>query len=254
MNPLYLDASGTGPAALFVHGFPLNHTMWKAQTEHLSDVRTCLAPDLAGFGASSNDGGAALTMERHADDLVRILDAYEVERADVIGLSMGGYVALAMRERHASRFRSLTLVDTKAEADDAAGKAKRDAGILSLRTNGRSALAQGMLPKLVAEGAADKLRHQLTAIIEGTDEDSIALALEGMRDRPDRTALLRGVDVPSLVICGEHDALTPPSVAREMARALPQSELVIVEGAGHMAPMENPGAVNAALRKFLSAL
>ena len=137
MAPIHVSRSGRGPAALFVHGFPLDHTMWSAQTEHLADVAMCLAPDLSGFGASPHDGSEKLSMERHADDLARVLDAEGAERADVVALSMGGYVALAMWELHRDRIRSLTLVDTRAEADDAAGRDKRDEAVARLQETGR---------------------------------------------------------------------------------------------------------------------
>ncbi len=132
MSDLVVHATGKGPVALFVHGFPLDHSMWAAQTEGLADIATCLAPDLRGFGRSptgsvgDDEGACVLSMERHADDLVKVMDERGVERVDLIGLSMGGYVALAMCERHPERVRSLTLVDTRANADDAAGKARRD--------------------------------------------------------------------------------------------------------------------------------
>ncbi|MEM9380452.1 MAG: alpha/beta fold hydrolase [Planctomycetota bacterium] len=252
MPPLHVSRTGDGPAALFVHGFPLDHAMWAAQVEHLADVATCLAPDLSGFGASAYDGSEKLSMERHADDMARLLDEQDVERADVVALSMGGYVALAMWELHADRIRSLTLVDTRAEADDAAGRERRDGAIARLQEAGREEFARGMLPGLLGPHATDEVRRSVAAMIESTPYETIAAALRGMRDRADRTGVLASIDVPSLVLCGELDAITPPELSRAMAEALPRSELVLVPGAGHMAPMEAPDAVNGALRAFLT--
>ncbi|MEM9802288.1 MAG: alpha/beta fold hydrolase [Planctomycetota bacterium] len=251
MSPLYLHRSGEGPAALFVHGFPLDHSMWSAQIEALSDVATCLAVDLCGFGRSPWDGSEALTMERHADDLVRVLDASGVERADIIALSMGGYASLAMWERHPTRIRSMALVDTRAAADDAAGRSARDAAAARLRAGERDGWTSDSIPKLVGPGASDSVHSSIRAMIDSTPVETIVAALVGMRDRADRTETLATIDVPTLVLCGEDDALTPPAMSREMAGHLPDSRLEIIPGAGHMAPMEAPEAVNAALRSFL---
>ena len=249
--PIHFHQSGEGPVALFVHGFPLDHSMWAAQVRGLGDMATCVAPDLSGFGASPHDGSERLSMERHADDLARILDHLGVEQADVIALSMGGYVALAMWELHAERVRSIALVDTRSEADDAAGKDARDAARERLGTIGRERFAEEMLPKLVGPNATPEVREELMAMMTHTAHETLSAALIGMRDRPDRSGLLASIHVPSLVVCGELDVITPPASARAMAAAIPGAELEIVEGVGHMAPMEAPDAVTAALRRFL---
>lgn len=255
MSTLHVERTGLqlgqGPVALFVHGFPLDHTMWSAQITDLADIATCLAPDLCGFGATPHDGSLKLSMERHADDLARVLDEADVERADVIGLSMGGYVALAMWELHAERFRSLVLVDTHAGADSPLRRDGRDETAEHLQQIHRAAFAREMLPKLVAPDATRAVRDELTSMIENTPVETILAGLRGMRDRVDRSGLLASIDVPTLVVCGELDTLTPPALSEEMVRMLPHGELALIEGAGHMAPMEAPEAVSAVLRAFL---
>ncbi len=133
----YTDA-GSGPAALFVHGFPLDGTVWTEQVERLSgEGRRCVVPDLAGYGRSAPVVTASLGMERHADDLAGLLDALGVDRVDLVGLSMGGYVALAFAEHHPGRLRTMALVETKATADTPEGKAGRDAAAARLLDGGR---------------------------------------------------------------------------------------------------------------------
>jgi len=242
--------SGKGPVALFLHGFPLDHTMWQFQWEDLSDVRTCVAPDLRGFGASATPGPELLTMDQHALDMVDLLDHLDVGRADIIGLSMGGYVALALQALHPERFRSLALIDTRANADDQAARANRDAVAERLVHEGRETWTHTVIPPLIGPDASVFVRARLRAMIEGTRYETIVAALEGMKDRPDQTDLLPRIETPTVVICGEHDSLTPPALSRAMADAIPGARLELIPGAGHMSPLERPDAVNAALRAF----
>ena len=137
-NMLFYREVGEGPLALFVHGFPLDHSLWLDQLKGLAHVRRCVAVDLRGFGKSDPIIDRALTMEMLADDLAGVIDALGAEKADVIALSMGGYVALALFELRPSLVRSLTLVNTRASADSAKARAGRDA----LGTHGRNSRLQ----------------------------------------------------------------------------------------------------------------
>ena len=242
--------SGSGPVALFLHGFPLDHSMWQFQWEDLSEVRTCVAPDLRGFGASATPGPELLTMDQHALDMMDLLDHLGADRADIVGLSMGGYVALALWALHPERFRSLALIDTRANADDQAARANRDAVAERLVEEGREEWTRSMIPPLIGPDATLFVRARLRAMIESTRYETILAALEGMKNRPDRVGDLPGVDTPTVVICGEHDALTPLDLSRGLAEAIPGARLEVIPGAGHMSPLERPDAVNAALRAF----
>lgn len=243
-------SSGSGPVALFLHGFPLDHSMWHAQRAALGDVRTCVAPDLRGFGASAAVTSPILTMEAHARDAVALLDAVGAEQADVVALSMGGYVALTMWALSPDRFRTLTLVDTRAEADDELARAKRDDAAQKLLEVGRERWAAEMLNALVGPQASLFARGRIRSMIERTSYETIVAALAGMKVRADRKGLLETITVPTLVVCGKHDAITPPPYSRRMAEAIPDARLELVDGAGHMSPVERPDAVNKALRSF----
>lgn len=242
---------GSGPVALFVHGFPLDSTMWVEQLDALSDIRRCIAPDLRGFGRSAPSVRPVLTMEDHADDLAALLDALSVEQVDLVGLSMGGYVALAFAERHPHRLRTLALVDTKSTEDSNDAKAGRDAAADRVAAEGRSGLATDMIGVLVAESASTWTRARLRTMIESTPAESIAGAFEGMKRRPDRTVVLSNLTVPVAVIVGEHDALAPLAEADHMAVAA-GAALTVVPGTGHMAPIEDPASVAGALRSLWS--
>ena len=249
---LHIRQEGNGPVALFVHGFPLDSTMWIEQLAELSDLRRCVAVDLRGFGRSSPVNGDPLTMEQHADDLAAVLDLVSEEKADVIGLSMGGYVAMAFAESYPQRLRSLALIDTRSGADSDEGKAGRDAAAANLVEEGRQAMAASMQAGLLAPSASLQARARVRSMVEGCPYETIVGCLEGMRDRPDRTQVLESVAVPAAVIVGEQDSVTPPAESKAMASVLPDATMTVVPGAGHLSPIEQPVAVNAALRRLLT--
>ncbi len=244
---LHYREEGTGPVALFVHGYPLDATLWLDQLGALARRRRCIAPDLRGSGLSAPVTGEPLTMERHAADLAGLLDHLEVAQVDLVGLSMGGYVALAFAERSPQRVRSLALVDTRPGPDSAEGRAGRDAAIEQAVTGGRGALADTLLGALLGPRPTAAARARLRTMIETTPYETIVGALAGMRDRPDRTAVLATVTVPAAVIVGAADTVTPPAEAEAMAVALPDATLHVIPGAGHLTPIEQPDAVNDAL-------
>ncbi|MDX2342560.1 MAG: alpha/beta fold hydrolase [Acidimicrobiia bacterium] len=249
---LHIRQQGSGPVALFIHGFPLDSTMWIDQLNALSDVRRCIAVDLRGFGRSSAVTGAPLLMETLPDDLAGVLDLVSEEQADIVGLSMGGYVALAFAEIYPKRVRSLALIDTKAGADSAEGKAGRDAMAERLVADGRVAIAEAMQAGLLGPDASISAQARLRSMVENCSYETIVGALGGMRDRPDRTAVLGTVNVPTAVIVGEQDSVTPPSESEAMVAALSDAVLTVVAGSGHMSPIEQPAAVNNALLELFS--
>jgi len=248
---LHILQRGGGPVALFIHGFPFDATMWVEQLDALSGTRRCIAPDLRGFGRSSPVTGEPLSMETHAADLAAVLDLVSEERADIVGLSMGGYVALAFAELYPDRVRSLALVDTRAGPDDEQGRLGRDATAARVVQEGRSWMAATMDETLLGPDASLQARARLRTMIEGCPYETIVGALGGMRDRPDRTPVLATVTVPAAVIVGEHDTVTPPGAATLMADALQDATVHVVPGAGHLSPVERPVEVAAALRTLL---
>ena len=238
-----------------LHGFPLDSRMWEAQLAALGDAPggfRVVAPDLRGFGQSRSD--TPFTLESLADDVHALLSALGALPTVLVGLSMGGYVALAYAKKYRGDLRGLVLVDTKAEADTAEGKAGREKMIDLVRKEGSKAVADQMMPKMLAKDAAGQRPQQAQAlrrIMEACPPKTIEHALAAMRDRPDRSGELGLIKVPALVIVGESDAITPPDVAESMAEKIAGAQLVTVRGAGHMSPMEQPEQVNRALRAFL---
>jgi YbgC/YbaW family acyl-CoA thioester hydrolase len=249
---LAVSVEGTGPALLFIHGYPLDRTLWAHQVANLAGFRR-IAPDLRGFGRSDAPD-LGYSMATWADDLAALLDALGEPRAVICGLSMGGYVAFEFLRRHRDRAAGLVLMDTRAPADSDEGRNGRDAAIQLVREKGAGAIAEQMLPKLFAAGTAT-LRPdavaQVEAVIRRTPVAGIAGALAAMRDREDSRVLLASLDLPTLVLVGAEDALTPPADARAMADAIPGAILREIPAAGHLAPVEQPEVVTAALKEFL---
>ena len=244
---LFYREAGEGPLAVFIHGFPLDHSVWLNQLEGLAHVRRCVTLDLRGFGKSDPTTDRSLTMEMLADDVAGLIDALGAHGADVVGLSMGGYVALALWELRPNLVRSLTFVDTRAAADTAEGRAGRDAMIGRLLDNGRAALADELVRALLGPEPSVLVQARLRSMIEGTRYETMVAALLGMKDRADRSVLLPGISVPALVIGGEEDTLIPPEVMKSMAQQIPGARTTIVRGAGHLPPLERPDSVNEAL-------
>ena len=235
---------------LLVHGFPVDGRMWGAQVGGLADVRRVLAPDLDGHGGRRGETPGR-TVDEIAQGLARRLDADGIGEVDLGGFSMGGYVAFAFLRLFPERVRSLALVDTKAGADTEAGRDGRNNLIAAIKERGAAAPAEAMLPKMFTEAVASALRAE----VEGWMFDQPAATLEAdvaaMRDRPDSTPGLAGIRVPTLILVGDQDGITPPTEAEAMAGAIPGARLVTVSGAAHLAPVEKPDEVTAALREHL---
>jgi pimeloyl-ACP methyl ester carboxylesterase len=246
--------SGDGPALLLLHAFPLGLFMWEAQAEALAAHRV-IRFDARGFGGS-DPGQGALTMEGIADDGALLLDHLGVAKAVVGGCSMGGYAALAFVRRHPQRLAGLVLQDTRAGADTEEAKTGRATLAAKVLAEGASAAVSAFLPKLLGETTwreRKALVDALQARILATSPQAIAAALHGLAARPDSRPTLAEVRVPTLVLVGAEDVLTPPAESEAMAAAIPGARLEVVPRAGHLANLERPDAVNAALSAFLTS-
>lgn len=245
---------GRGPVLLLVHGFPLDNTMWQGQVRHFSRTHRVIVPDLRGFGTSGVTPGT-VTMRQHADDLARLLDAlHVVEPVCLCGLSMGGYVAFQFFQHHRRRLASLILCDTRAVADDAAGKKNREDLATRVLKEGPDFIASSMPEKLFAKRrleAGDPIVAETQTLIRRTHPEGIAAASRGMAARPDVTSLLGSIDVPTLVVVGAEDAISKADEMQKIAEAIPGARFAKIENAGHMLPLEDPAAVNAEIEAFL---
>ena len=250
---LAVEVRGEGPAVLFVHGYPFDRTIWRDQIDSLDGYRR-IAPDLRGMGQSdAPDLGYGMGI--YADDLAALLDALGVNEVVLCGLSMGGYVIFEFLRRWRHRVRALILMDTRAEADSAEGRRARDAAAATAREGGAAAVGETLLPKVLAPGSderAPELVERVRTMIAATPVAGMVGALAAMRDRHDSTGLLPTLaGLPTLVVVGEEDVLTPPDAARRMATLIPAARLVVIPGAGHVPPLERPSETTAEIREFL---
>jgi pimeloyl-ACP methyl ester carboxylesterase len=257
MSLAYIER-GTGPVVVLVHGFPLSKEMWRHQLDALAAGHRVIAPDLPGHGESPAPEGA-YEMDAMADAVIALLDRLEITQPVVLGgLSMGGYVALALVLRHPQRVRGLLLIDTRAAADTPeAARSREETAQGVLRSKSTTAMIETMVPRLFGKTTLERHPEKIEpilAIMEGTSPQGVAGALRGMAVRPDRRGDLGSIAVPTLVLVGEDDVISPPSEAREIAAAIPRARLEVIPAAGHLAPYENPSATNAAILGFLEAL
>ena len=249
------DEGGAGVPVLFVHGFPHDRTLWTPQLQGLTVQARCLAVDLRGFGETT----AALpySVEQYADDLAGFMDVLHIERAVVAGLSMGGYVAFAMWRRHAHRVRGLVLANTKAGADTDEAKEKRRGVMKVAREQGSGAVADAMITGMLGKTTREKrpdIVNTVHRMLSSAPVEGVVGALQAMMDRPDSNPTLGTIDVPTLVVSGDEDAVIPVEEARAMHAGIRGSSLEVITGAGHLSNLERPAAFNHVVSEFLARL
>jgi pimeloyl-ACP methyl ester carboxylesterase len=252
----YQDSCDQMPL-LLIHGFPLNSAMWEPQLEDLADLARVIAPDLRGHGHSESVPGP-YTMAMLANDCASLLDHLGIDIPVVVcGMSMGGYVALEFYRRYPQQVAGLILVATRAGADSPEGKANRDKLADAVRREGVGAAISAMLPKLMGPqtyGDDPELVEIVTEMMKATSVEGAVGALMAMRERPDSTATLAEIDVPTLIIHGADDAIIPVSEAEAMQAAIQNAQLVVIPAAGHMVNLEQADAFSDAVADFLDAL
>jgi 3-oxoadipate enol-lactonase len=247
---------GRGDPVVLLHGFLFNRSLWREQAEALGESFRLITPDLRGHGESAAVPGPA-TMEEMADDVAALLDGLGVGRAIVGGLSMGGYVTLAFCRRYPERVRALILADTRAQADTEEQRRGREEMARVALTRGMQPIADSMTPKLLAPetiAARPDVVERTRAMILGTSPSGAAEALRGMSVRRDQTEWLREISVPTLILVGSEDAITPPAASEAMRAQIKGARLDVIEGAGHASNIERPAEFNRALADFLGGL
>jgi 3-oxoadipate enol-lactonase len=247
--------AGAGVPVLFAHAFPLNRTMWAPQVSAMVERCRCVAADFRGFGEST--GRPPYSMDQYADDLAGLLDQLRIDKVVLVGCSMGGYVSFAFWRRHRHRIRALVLADTRAGADSEETAARRRNLIQLARAEGSTAIANAQIASLVGKTTREKQPDTYDAVhrmMAQAPVEGVVGALEAMMRRPDSSDVLPTIDVPTLVVVGDEDAVTQPKEARAMQERIPGSRLEIMGQAGHLSSLERPAAFNHVLTEFLSAL
>jgi 3-oxoadipate enol-lactonase len=252
---------GAGRPLVLLHAFPLAHQLWRQQLASPAPGWRYVAPDLRGFGGServppdaSRHAVGARSMVDFADDVLALIDVLELDRPALAGVSLGGYVAFAMITRLGQRLSGLVLSDTRSEADtDEARRSRRRMQEMVLE-KGPPCVADEMVPRLLGETSCrerPELDGEVRGLVESNSAEAIHDALEALASRPDSTQLLGTIRCPTLVTVGAEDVLTPVALHKAMSAAIPGSRLEVIEGAGHLANLEEPEQYNEVLREFL---
>lgn len=246
---------GNGPDLVLLHPFPAHHGVWMPVAEQLAAKYRVILPDLRGHGDSGVGEGSA-TMEKHAEDLVRVLSDANVERAIFAGESIGGYILFEFWRRHRERIKALVLCNTKATADSAEARKARLQSAEDVMKKGVEPFIDMMMPKLLGEttrfnrpdvaSAAKAMMMKITAA-------GIAAVQRGMAERPDSIPTLRTIDVPTLLIGAGEDSI-PLSEAELMKQHIRNSTLRVIAKAGHYAVFERPDEALRLMRQFLDKL
>lgn len=251
---LYYDTCGNGVPLVCLSPFPFDGRIWREQAA-LADVAQLIIPDLRGTGRSSVTPGP-YTMELLAGDVIALLDALRIDRAVVMGVSMGAYVAFAMYAQAPERIRGLVLADTRAEADSPETAERRRRTVDGLRAQGTGILRDRVLDLFSATMKRERpeLVEEMWRLVEGMNPEGLAQETLGMALRPDRMELLPRIAVPTLVLCGEEDTVSPPDGMRDMAARIPGARFDLIPRAGHLTPLEHPAAFNQRVREFLASM
>jgi 3-oxoadipate enol-lactonase len=246
---------GDGPPVVVLHPFPVDHELWLPVAEALASRYRLILPDLRGHGDSEVGDGAA-TMEKHADDLARVMDDADVGRAPTIGVSIGGYALFEFWRRYPGRVAVLGLINTKAGADSPEARAGRMQAANDVVESGTESFFQSMIPRLLGKTT----RERRPDLVDGTlrmmrkmSPEDVAQVQRGMAQRPDSFPILKTINVPTMIITGDEDILTGVNEAEVMHQHISGSQLRVVPKAGHYSPWEQAEEVTKLLRRFLDS-
>lgn len=255
---LHINESGNrkNKTILFIHGFPFEHSMWAAQAQALNNDFHCITYDIRGFGKSVI-GDAQFSMKTYVDDLFQIIKTLRLRKPILCGLSMGGYIALRAAQIEPEKFSALILADTKSEADGNAAKLNRSESISTINEKGLSKFIKELMPNLFSETTKKKNKKLISGWIDHSsymNPKAVKSAQLAMMSRLDTTEFLEEIEIPVLLIAGKEDKLTPPEVMKKMKQKIKNSVYKEIPDAGHLSPLENPEAVNSAIKEFIDSL
>jgi 3-oxoadipate enol-lactonase len=250
------QALGEGPAIVLLHPFPTNHEFWLPAAQSLLTRYRLILPDLRGHGDSGLGDGPA-TMQKHAADIVRVMDDAEITRAAFVGVSIGGYALFEFWRRHRERVSAVVLCNTKAQADSLEARSARLKSAAEVMERGAEPFFESMLPKWLGESThsrrPDLVQGALRMMRKMSAED-IAMVQRGMAERPDSVQTLKTISVPTLIVTGEEDTLIGLNEAELMRQHIVGSQLKIIPKAGHYSPWERPKEVGELLREFFDSV
>jgi pimeloyl-ACP methyl ester carboxylesterase len=250
---IFYEIRGSGPPVILLHPFPCDHEFWNPVAGALDTRYRLILPDLRGHGDSEIGEGPAL-MQKHAGDIARVLDAVGIGKAAFIGCSIGGYILFEFWRRFRERVTSLLLCDTRPQADTAEARANRLQAAAAVLEQGTEPFIESMIPKLMGRttiATRPDLVDGARSMMRKMSAEDISLVLRGMAERPDSVADLKSINMPTLIVIGEEDALSTVADGELMRQNIAGSQLKVIPKAGHYAAWEQPELVGKILRQFL---
>lgn len=251
------DDLGKGPLTLvFIHAFPLNKSSWKSQLDTLAENYRVISYDIRGFGKSS-DSEEKTTISLMANDLLLLMDALEVEKPVLCGISMGGYIALNLITRFPEKCKALVLCDTQCVADTEEARKKRYDNIALIKNGDLKKFAEGFVKNAFGKTTHERNKELVDGILNqilDTDTTTVTNTLEALAERSETCTFLKIIVKPTLIICGEEDVVTPPEKSKFMNEKISGSILKMIPSAGHFPNLENPGRFNSTLAEFLDTI
>jgi pimeloyl-ACP methyl ester carboxylesterase len=253
---IFQTGMGNKRSIIFIHGFPFDHKMWDFQVEQFKNDYHCISYDIRGLGESPA-GDGQFTIEEFVDDLFDIIESFNLDKPVLCGLSMGGYIALRAVERNEGKFSGLILCDTKAEADNNDGKLNRTKGIKEINLNGVENFAGNFVLKCFSDNFIKAHRSEYEEVLNRAKKSGpigVKGCLLAMAARTDTTGYLPKIKIPVLLLCGEHDHLTPPDIMMAMGDIINNAKFSLIPAAGHVSSVENPKHFNYEIERFLKEI
>ena len=254
---LFYDDLGEGNVpVVFIHGFPFDKSMWQGQLEFLQSAYRVIAFDIRGFGKST-DENSSLSIDLFADDLIAFMDQLNIEKAVICGLSMGGYITLNAYQRFPDRFEALILADTQCIADTPEAKEKRYKTISKIEANGVTDFNESFIKSVFYEDSFTNKKEvveELRSVVFSNPEHIIQRGLATIAERSETCSTLDKISIPTLIICGKEDSVTPLAQSEAMKKAISGATLKVIENAGHVSNLEQPHEFNKHLSDFLKAI
>jgi len=259
VNNLHLSYDDVGECVtpiIFLHGYPFNKTMWEGQLEFLKSSYRLIACDIRGFGKST-DEDSSLNIDLFSDDLIAFMDILNIDKAIVCGLSMGGFITLNAQKKYPDRFEALILCDTQCIADTKEVKEKRHAIIDEIEVNGAATFNEGFIKSVFHKDSITnkkELVDQLRSVVFANSENIIIKGLVALAERAENCSTLSEINIPTLIICGREDEVTPLVQSEFIHTAIKGSILNVIDNAGHVSNLEQPDKFNKHILDFLTAL
>jgi 3-oxoadipate enol-lactonase len=259
VNTIQLSYDDIGEGSIpiiFLHGFPFDKTMWKGQLEFLKDSYRIIACDIRGFGKST-DEESPLSINMFADDLIAFMDALGIDKAIMCGLSMGGYIALNAQKRFPSHFEALILCDTQCITDTIEVKEKRMKIVEEIESNGADSFNEGFIQSVFHKDTLsthEELVDTLRSVVFSNSDQIITMGLIALAQRSETCSTLNEITIPTLIMCGREDAVTPLAQSEYMNANIKESILKVIDNAGHVSNLEQPNEFNKHLLGFLTTL